>query len=188
MSLTKKQLSAFSALQAAILASEQGFVFAKASDVEVFASTGMIETNSAITNDSGEIAVRLPQASGETSETKQASGKVGYAIVSDVEMPKSTRGAGAGRQASYPFDSMDKGQSFFVPATAAKPHPAKSLASTVTSANARYSEVIEGTRKNRKGVEVPNTRQTREFAVRAIEDGEKWGYPGTKGAAVWRTL
>lgn len=63
----------------------------------------------------------------------------------------------------YPFDLLELDQSFFVPATEEKPNPAKSLASTVSSANARHKE---------------NNVYTKKFVVRAVDGG----------ARVWRVL
>ena len=78
----------------------------------------------------------------------------------------------------YPFDALNVRQSFFVPNTEDKPNAAKSLASTVSSATARYAEVVEGQFKtNKKGEQVPVTRETRKFVVRSVEGG----------ARVWRT-
>lgn len=110
--------------------------------------------------------------------------KTGFAIAS-VALPAAKRGGRQGE--TYPFDQLEIGQSFFVPATAERENPAKSLASTVTSANERYSEVVDGEfRVNRKGREVPVTRQLRTFSIRSVEDGAPWGHPGVKGAAIGR--
>lgn len=104
-----------------------------------------------------------------------------------IDMPAVKRGGG-GRTESYPFSALENGQSFFVPATEAKPDPAKSLASTVSGANRRFSEVTEEMRTNRRGNSVPVTVQTRKFELRKVPDGAAWGFPGVAGAGVWRTL
>jgi hypothetical protein len=72
---------------------------------------------------------------------------------------------------------MEVGQSFFVDKSA------KNLASTVSSANARFAEEIAGeTRVDRKGNTVPKTKQTRSFIVRSVEEN------GVKGSRIWRKL
>jgi len=40
----------------------------------------------------------------------------------------------------YPFAQMKIGQSFFIPATAERPNPAKALASTASSASKRFKD------------------------------------------------
>lgn len=194
------------ALLAAIVTATQGeagYLFASAKDAKVLIDDQFVEQNETISNEAGEFATRATQkgieevtnANANTDQnTNTNAGSTGaapvatnFAVVADIPMPGASRG-GRGSE-TYPFDSLQAGQSFFVPATEAKPNPAKSLASTVTSANERYAVEIEGeTRVNRKGNTVPATRQEREFAVRSIEDGAPWGHPGVKGAGVWRTL
>lgn len=194
MALTKKQQSAFASLQSAIAAAAAGFIYAQKSDVDVFVSAGLVEVNETMTDEHGAVAVRLVQSTETATPAEAVAAPVvaapKFAIASGIEIPKVVRqhGSGAGRQAMYPFESMELNQSFFVAATAEKPNPAKSLASTVTSANSRFAVEIEGTRINRKGRTVPNTKQEREFTIRAIADGAPWGFPGVKGAAVWRIL
>jgi hypothetical protein len=130
------------------------------------------------------------QPSGDTG-SGQPSGaapadKPKFAIASDVPMPETVRPASGGRTEQYPFSALEKGQSFFVPGKTPK-----SLASTVSGARQRYSEEIAGqTRKNRKGADVPATKQLRDFIVKEVPDGKAWGaeYAGVKGSAVWRTL
>lgn len=192
------------ALLAAIVTAttgEAGYAFASAKDAKVLIDAGLVEQNETISNEAGEFATRATQKGiDEVQNTDQNTNTdagsasaaatpvaTNFAVVADIPMPGASRG-GRGSE-TYPFDSLEKGQSFFVPATESKPNPAKSLASTVTSANERYAEEIEGeTRINRKGKTVPATRQIREFAVRSVEDGAPWGHPGVKGAGVWRTL
>jgi len=179
---------------------EAGYAFASAKAAKVLVAEGLVEQNETITNEGGDFATRATEkgiATMNEQNQNQNTGTEGasaapavasnFAIVADVAMPGASRG---GRSTeTYPFDKLEAGQSFFVAATEAKPNPAKSLASTVTSANERYAVEIEGeTRVNRKGNTVPATRQTREFAVRTVEDGAPWGFPGVKGAGVWRTL
>ena len=83
----------------------------------------------------------------------------------------------------YPFDQLEVGQSFFVANDESKPNAAKSLASTVSGATARYAVPAEdgATKTNKKGEVVPVMVETRKFVVRSVEEN------GVKGARVWRT-
>lgn len=58
-----------------------------------------------------------------------------FKIRHDVEMPDAKK---RGRKTIYPFDEMGVGDSFHVAATNDRPKPVKSMASTISSANARY--------------------------------------------------
>ena len=92
--------------------------------------------------------------------------------------------SGRGRGGNvYPFDQLEVGQSFFVANSEDKPNAAKSLASTVSSATARYAVASEdgATKTNKKGETVPVMVKTRKFVVRRVEEN------GVKGARVWRT-
>ena len=167
---------------------------------------GLVEINPAMVNEAGEIATRATQAgiealgNGETignnatseatSETSStaATGKTEkvktmFLIKNDVPIPAiSGRGRGRGGNV-YPFEVLAVGQSFFVPNSESKPNAAKSLASTVCSATARYAVPAEdgSTKTNKKGEVVPVMVETRKFVVRRVEED------GVKGARVWRT-
>ena len=100
-----------------------------------------------------------------------------FKIENDIPMPSgSARGRGGNL---YPFDDLEVGQSFFVANSEDKPNAAKSLASTVSSATARYAVPSEdgATKTNKKGKTVPVMVETRKFVVRSVEGG----------ARVWRT-
>ena len=160
---------------------------------------GLVEINPAMTNENGEVATRATQKGIEsldsaatvtdnaTSETQTAAtGKTEkvntmFKIENDVPVPAiSGRGRGGN---TYPFDQLEKGQSFFVANSEDKPNAAKSLASTVSSATARYAVASEdgATKTNKKGEVVPVMVETRKFVVRSVEEN------GVKGARVWRT-
>jgi len=109
------------------------------------------------------------------------------AIAVDVPVPE-----GAARRrasARYPFAEMEVEHSFFVPCTADRPDPAKSMQSTISSAIRKFSVVDPSgaTRVNRNGKTVPVMNPTRSFIGRAVDDGAPWGFPGTAGAGIWRT-
>ena len=104
-----------------------------------------------------------------------------FQIENDVPVPAiSGRGRGGN---VYPFDQLEVGQSFFVANSESKPNAAKSLASTVSSATARYAVPAEdgSTKTNKKSEVVPVLVETRKFVVRSVEED------GVKGARVWRT-
>lgn len=148
---------------------------------------GMVEINPAMTNEAGEIATRATQKGIEEMNQNTETGTAAtsapvatsFAIEDNVPMPTgSGRGRGRGGNV-YPFDALEVGQSFFVPNSEDKPNAAKSLASTVSSATARFAVPSEdgATKTNKKGETVPVMVETRKFVVRSVEGG----------ARVWRT-
>ena len=168
---------------------------------------GLVEINTAMTNEAGEVATRATQKgidslqsngdnTSEASEASEASAnsetaatetgktekvKTMFKIEDSIPVPTiSGRGRGGN---VYPFDEPAVGQSFFVPNSEDKPNAAKSLASTVSSATARYAVASEdgATKTNKKGEVVPVMVETRKFVVRSVEEN------GVKGARVWRT-
>ena len=183
MKLTKKQQGEFASLSEAINASADGFIMAAPKAVEPFVKAGLVETNETISDDAGNIAVRLkPETEGtktmnETKPAASAPVATSFAIEDNVPMPTAS-GRGRGGNV-YPFDQMEVGQSFFVPNSEDKPNAAKSLASTVSSATARFAVPSEdgATKVNKKGEIVPVMVETRKFVVRSVEGG----------ARVWRT-
>lgn len=118
--------------------------------------------------------------------------KLQIAVVTGVPLPETTAKQRPGKQAIYPFDSLTVGAAFFVPATADRPEPWKTLNSTVSSAAARYAkETGQMKSVTRKGVtkQVPETVKEREFTIRHVPDGAAFGqqYAGVEGAGIWRT-
>ncbi len=179
MAKSKKVVVALIGLAAIVAAtqSDPGYAMVPKAEAEKLAAEGLVELNTAMV-DGDKIATRATQKGVDSLNTATnataapaTAAKVEYKIESDVAIPAI---AGRGRTGStYPFDKLDVGQSFFVPKAA------KNLASTVSSANARFAEVIEGeTRVDRKGNTVPKTKQTRSFIVRSVEGGSR----------IWRKL
>lgn len=173
------------------------FVYTSASVHVPLIEAGLAEINPAISNEAGELATRATQKGIETvsSTTTQETAAVetaaatvapvtassGFAIEAGIAMPSIS---GRGRTGTtYPFDKMEPGNSFFVPNSEDKPNVAKSLASTVSSATARYAvPAADGsTKANKAGEQVPVMVETRKFVVRSVEEN------GVKGARVWRT-
>ena len=162
---------------------------------------GLVEINPAMVNEAGEIATRATQAGIESldsgaivvdnanSEANSAIAETGktekvktmFQIEENVPVP-AISGRGRGVKV-YPFDQLAVGQSFFVANDESRPNAAKSLASTVCSATARYAVASEdgATKTNKKGEVVPVMVETRKFVVRSVEEN------GVKGARVWRT-
>lgn len=130
-----------------------------------------------------------------------------FAIDNDIPPPSGAKRRVGGEK--YPFDQLQPGQSFFVAATEENPNPAKSLASTVSSATARYAVQVgnetetitravykldaDGKRVKENGsyvktgeetAVVPKMQNTRVFMVRPVDETAQGR---GKGARVWRT-
>jgi len=127
--------------------------------------------------------------------------------------PSIVRAGRSGRNL-YDFDSLNVGDIIFVPKTAERENPAKSLASTVSGATARFAEPTGNMKtvnktiyklgedgKRLKGDDgklivdrvepttVPETRETRKFAIEPVEAGKTYGdyvAPGD-GAVIYRS-
>lgn len=110
------------------------------------AKAGVIDKHPTDKNADGDALVKITAAGTELlTKFETATPRVapsvpegGFEIVSGFTMPAPT-GRGR-REATYPFDKLEIGQSFFIPATAERPTPAKSMGSTVSSANRRYAD------------------------------------------------
>jgi len=124
--------------------------------------------------------------------------KTEYGIITNATLPPSRRGqnlGGGGAPVKYPFDALEVGGSFFVPATEKRPDPLKVLGATVSSANMRYAEETGEMRtvtrakrgeKNRAvrdehGEKIMETKQvpvynfSRKFEIRGVEAGKSYG-------------
>jgi hypothetical protein len=184
----------------ATLDATKGFLYTSAAVHTPLAEAGLVEVNPTMANDAGELATRATQkgidsvskngenqtseTNGETAKTEKV--KTMFQLEDNVALPSiSGRGrTGRGRTGTtYPFEAMAVGQSFFVANSEDKPNAAKSLASTVSSANARYAvpSADGATKTNKRGKTVPVMVETRKFVVRSVEEN------GVKGARVWRT-
>lgn len=163
------------------------------------ANPPLIEVN---TNDivDGQAAVRLTQEGitmigGQVASNPVASVSNGYSIISNAALPAAKRGGRGGAPVQYPFDALEVNQSFFVPVSAKHPNPVKTLGSTVSSANMRYSvetgemKTVERTKRGEKNkalvdaqgnklkemVTVAVRKQTRKFAIRPVKAGVTYG-------------
>lgn len=157
---------------------------------------GYVEINASIVNELGQVATRAT-ASGlevlssmeelevlssmeehvkQVKNVKIKKGKKMFEIQkrSDVTVIKKPRGRVSSQ---YPFEKMEVGDCFFVANTEDRPNAAKSLASTVSGVNARYSEPSAdgATRTTKTGKVVPVMVKSREYVV---EHGIKEGQQG----------
>lgn len=175
----KKKIVLLASLAAIALAGEAGG-FAHEGVFADLANKGFVEVNNeSYDNTTGNAQVRITEAG---LVAYKASLPPVFEIEDEVAIPLIS-GRGRTSQANkYPFDKLEIGQSFFVANSAEMPDAAKSMNSTTSTANRRYSEVIEGEFvKNRKGDEVPATRQLRKFICREFKHETKG-----EGARIWR--
>ncbi len=165
----------------------------------------LIEVNLAMTDPTDVTKVRCRITSAGASfltnhvnplnEVKETPVVSNFGIIDGAVLPVSKRGGGGGgAPIKYPFDQLQVGQSFFVPATAKLPNPLKTLGSTISSANIRYADKIgekEVTRAKRgeknklvldangqKIMEtktVPEYKFNRKFSIRGVEAGKSYG-------------
>ena len=180
--------SVFNAMQI-----EPGYLFMSNSASKPLVRKGFAEVNSAIENDDCQFATRLTDSgmaflnSQEVAKPTPIPEKVkpmSVFHIATLPIPASKRKGGKGRPSKYPFEQLEVGQMFFVPATEKQSDPAKSLGSVVTSANRKYAVETGEMKTNRAGETVAKLEYTRKFIVRpfAVEqDGEL-----VHGAGIWR--
>lgn len=171
---------------------EGSYLFTTKRQHSILVNNGLAIINESITDDTGRVATR-PTSKGieyinSKGEDKKMSG-VSMATsfeIETVELPATKRGSGKTRNSKYPFDALEVGQSFFVPNSEECPDPAKTITSTVNSANQRYATPeldVNGNqvmRTNRKGNLVPKMILTRKFVIRKDEKN------GVKGVRIGR--
>lgn len=138
---------------------------------------GLVETNPEI-RDGEKIAVRATEKGiALNNESNQGASAPATGAAAPVAMPSNfVTGSGfvpsaprGGRGRSiYDFDSLAIGGFIFVPATTEKPNPAKSLASTVSSASKRSKPKV--------------------FRVQSVESGKQYGdfTAPANGAVIYR--
>lgn len=160
------------------LTATSGFIYTVPAAIQFLVESGDVEINPSVVHPSGMLGTRataqgiskMTQAQTQTAPQTQAAApaaapaapKVEFEIETGVALPAIKRNSIGHGNTKYPFDKLEIGQSFFVPGGSVK-----KLASTVASANDRYSEEVPGqTRTNRKGKTVPVTKSLRRFVVR----------------------
>lgn len=174
---------------------------ASGDELNALSASGLVEIGPVNAADATQVAVRATESGVKAATVPPAAPaaaaapKPSFNVVMSVPVPESNRGGNKGKSI-YPFEGMAVGASFFIPATAETPDPAKSLASTATSATRRYDEVVtengvavqETVKVKGKEVTREKKRHTRVFVMRPIADGAPWGSPGVPGAGVFRTI
>lgn len=199
------------------------FIYTNASQHKPLIDAGFVEVNDAFKDpsDPTKLATRATPA-GVAAAGKGAGAVVGgiqttaaaitYALDVGIAMPaqKPRGGGGFGaRPEIYPFSKMEIGQSFFYPATAEKPEPETTFASTVSSATRRYDEPVlnaDGTaimeekmvavkgddgkitkdgngKVIRQKAMVQKMKHRRVFTIRAVDETAQGR---GKGARIWR--
>jgi hypothetical protein len=145
MALSKANRALLASIVVAMGNTETPYLMASEKDIAGLTKEGLVETNPEI-RDGDKLAVRATDKgievnSENTTDTSGATaGVAAVAAASNFVTgtgfePSAPRG-GRGRSI-YDFDGLAVGGFIFVPATTDKPNPAKSLASTVSSASKR---------------------------------------------------
>lgn len=139
--LSKANLSLLGTIITAMSVEGTPYHMASSAEIAALAKEGLVETNVEIV-DGDKFAVRATDAGvarhAAEAGAPAASGAVTMPssfVTGSGFVPSPSRG-GRGRSL-YDFESLGIGGFIFVPATAEKPNPAKSLASTVSSATKR---------------------------------------------------
>lgn len=136
-------------------------------DAAKLVKDGLVETNGEI-RDGDKVAARATEKGIALNTTENSGAPAAtpsaFAIDDGIAMPPSRGGR---NRSVYPFEQLAVGQSFHVPASEAKPNPAKSLASTVSSANKRNAK---------------DGASGFKFEVRSVDATDSRG----AGARVWR--
>lgn len=178
---------------------------AKTQDAEILLmhNPPLIEINIHEPNpsDSSEVACRVTTAgaalltANQNSVIEEKHNMSNFEVITDAVLPPIKRGGGGGgAPTKYPFDNLQVGNSFFVPATAKLPNPLKTLGSTVSSANHRFATVVgeKEVERSKRGERnklvldanghkimevktVPVYQFTRKFTIRGVKAGVKYG-------------
>ena len=184
----------------------QGYDFVTEAEGAGLVAAGLIEINQAITDGdkvaaiTTEAGAKLAQehAANDTAAVEEVKAK--FEIDDNVPLAPKRRGGNTGtREAIYPFDALNVNQSFHVPVSDKMPKPARSLASAVSAATAKYAvQITDPTtgavvmepfeRKDKDGNVVesgsrPKMQPTRVFTVRAVDATD----PRGPGARIYRT-
>jgi len=178
-------------LLAVIVAAGATGTFAAETALVELVKEKLVEVNPKTKNEQGQIAVRATEAGLKYGQAPAAEvpKPTLFALASaPIPIPAARKASGGGRDSKYPLAEMQVEQSFAVaiPEGETQEDLFKSLSSTVATARRRFSEPTGNKTTNRKGDEVDEMQQTRDFEVRRVEDLSPWGLTG-QGVAVWRT-
>lgn len=171
--LSKANMALLTTIVAATITegSETPYKFLTEAKSKALVEAGFVEVNNTIASEDGksfatratQTGIDMIEGQSEETEAEAPAAKPAFELEEGIALPTVRRG---GRDANiYPFDDMDVGHSFHVPVSEDKPKPAKSLASTVFSATARY--------KDESG------EVTRKFVVRSVGAEDSKG-PGAR--------
>lgn len=183
---SKYNLALLSAVVAATADPGYG-MFNRDADLEALVTDGLVAVNEAMTTEDGSQIAAMATDAGKKAHADAANGNAPTEApkekptftVTTMKKPEPVRRTRESGESKYPFDDLaapdanGNVSSFFVPATADMPDPAKSLASAVSQANRRYGSVVG---KNARGHD--KYQYTRVFRITASDD--------PKGAYVWR--
>ena len=154
---------------------------------------GFVEVNQEMIDNDGGVATRATEAGIEKSKgakfaPKEKNEMNGF-VIENIAVEKKRRSSG--KASIYPFELLEVGQSFFVPATEKRPEPWVTMASIVGTAIKRFSEVVldeNGQPVMREIVRGPNkgelTQETKSTKVFVLTKDSK---DGVDGARIGRT-
>lgn len=161
MALSKANAVLLATIVASMANTETPYHMVTEAEAAKLVKDGLVETNGEI-RDGDKIAARATEKGIALNTTENSGGTTAtaptsaFAIDDGIAMPPSRGGR---NRSVYPFEQLAVGQSFHVPASEAKPNPAKSLASTVSSANKRNAkEGASGSKFEVRSVDATDTR------------------------------
>ena len=211
--ITAANLAVLASVVIAMGNTDTPFAFVSTADAKNLISEGLVEQNGEIKDDAGNLATRAtekgvalhnsqPKNEGNNNSVDNANTASATPKFEIFKVEGAVFGTGRARKATsmYDFDGMDVGAFIFVPNSEDKPDAAKSLASTISSANKRFStptgqfETVtvktyqvgaDGKRvKDADGKLIPTGEKTEQreklnpgktFAVRPVEGGKAYG-------------
>lgn len=181
-----------------------GYDFVTEKEGAGLVAAGLIEINPAITDGdrvaaiTTEAGAKLAQEHAGNDKAAADEAKAKFEIDDNVPLAPKRRGGNTGtREAIYPFDALNVNQSFHVPVSDKMPKPARSLASAVSAATAKYAVEVKDAngqtvmepfeRKDKAGTVIetgtrPKMQNTRVFTVRAVDASD----PRGPGARIYR--
>lgn len=181
-----------------------GYDFVTEAEGAGLVAAGLIEINPAITDGdrvaaiTTEAGAKLAQEHAGDDKAAAEEAKAKFEIDDNVPLAPKRRGGNTNaREAIYPFDALNVNQSFHVPVSTKMPKPARSLASAVSAATAKYAVEVKDAngqtvmepfeRKDKAGTVIetgtrPKMQNTRVFTVRAVDASD----PRGPGARIYR--
>lgn len=216
--ISEAKLPLLAALADATRSGADKFLYVDESDAKLLYDAGLALVDTNTRNADGQVATRLNDAGlayaeknpaepdnnvlsneGNTEQKEASAAKrqsTGYVRPANIELDKSVQmpsvSRGRAGETSYPFDTMEVGDSFHIAATEQNKDPAKSVASSVSTANIKYSRekkdengnVITKPRKVRNGEikHFPEREPIKQFTIRSVDASDPKGV----GCRVWR--